>query len=257
MHLFGGFNRYDVQIVAIFAMLVMALIVSIPIWNKNRSTLALFSGLILLPYSVAIGTGNTLFTQVIDSLAPWGVLIAVLVVARHPEDLSKMPTSLIGICFIVTIALQIVTSGFRPYHLSLFLTKQDQTTVVGNLGEVKVDAGTYKFLTEMRAAVNECDIALGAPFIGLYNIPGVAIALQAVPVLTPWLNNRAQAEFVIERVRSEGLRSAIVALQMGDNEAIPPLPKQLVAFPLGYRYCGMATYPYRQQRIQIWQSQAR
>lgn len=256
-YLFGGFNRYDVQIVAIFAMLVMALIVSIPVWNKNRSTLALFSGLILLAYSVAIGTGNALFTQVIDSLAPWGAVIAVLVVARQPDDFNKMPSSLVGICFIVTIALQIVTSGFRPYNLSLPLTKQNQTTTLGNLGEVKVDAGTYKFLEEMKAVVKECNIAPGAPFIGLYNIPGVALPLQAVPVLTPWLNNRTQAEFVIGRVRSEDLHSAIVAFQMEGTEVFPPLPRQLAAFPLGYRYCGTATYPYRQQSIQIWEFQAR
>jgi len=258
-HLLGGWNdgQSFAAPVAIFAMLIMALIVSIPVWNKNRTLIALFGGLILLPYSVAMGTGNTLFTQVIVSLAPWGVLIAVLVVSRYPKDLSKMPISLIGCCFMATIAIQIVTSCFRPYHLSLPLTKQDQTTTVGNLGEVKVDAGTYKFLTEMRAAVNECDIAPGAPFIGLYNIPGVALVLQAVPVLTPWLNNREQAEFVMERVRSKELHSVVVALQMGGNEAFPPLPQQLAAFPLGYRYCGMATYPYMQQSIQIWQSQAR
>jgi hypothetical protein len=255
-YLFGGFNRYSIQTVAIFAMLVMALIVSMPVWNKNRRTLTLFSGLILLPYSVAIGTGNELFTQIIDSLAPWGALIAVLVVARHPDDFNKMLTSLIGVCFIVTIALQIVTSCFRPYHLLLSLTKQDQMTTVGSLGEVKVDVGTYKFLTEMKAAAKECNIAPGAPFIGLYNIPGAALALQAIPVLTPWLNNKAQAEFVIERVRSEDLHSAVVALQMRGNGVFPPLPQQMSAFPSGYRYCGMATYPYMQQRIQIWQPQA-
>jgi hypothetical protein len=128
---------------------------------------------------------------------------------------------------------------------------------VGNIGAVKVDAGTYKFLTEMRAAVNECDIAPGAPFIGLYNIPGVELALQAGPVLTPWLNNRAQAQFVLEQVRSERLHSAVLALQMTDGGVIPPLPQQLATFPLGYRYCGVATYPYKKQRIQIWQSQTR
>ncbi len=256
-YLFGGFNRYGVQTIAIFGMLVMALIVSIPVWNKNRSTLALFSGLILLPYSVAVGTGNVMFTQIIDSLAPWGVLIAVLIVARHPEDLNKTPILLIGICFIVTITLQIISSNFRPYHLSLPLTKHDQTTVVGSLGKLKVDAGTYKFLVEMRAAAKECAIAPGAPFIGLYNIPGVALALQAIPVLTPWLNNQTQANFIMERVPSEELLSAVIALQIGGHGALPPLPQQLAAFPMGYRYCGMATYPYLQQKIQIWQSQVR
>ena len=48
-YLFGGFNRYDVQTVALFAMLVMALIVSIPVWNKNRDALALFAGIDLAP----------------------------------------------------------------------------------------------------------------------------------------------------------------------------------------------------------------
>jgi hypothetical protein len=256
-YLFGGSNRYDVQTVALFAMLAIMLMVSIPIWNKNRSTLALFAGLILLPYSVAMGTGNSLFTQVIDSLAPWGALIAVLAVASYTDDFSKMPASLIGLCFVVTIALQIITSGFRPYHLALPLIKQDQTIVVGNLGKVKVDAGTFKFLMDMKAAVKECDIAPGAAFIGLYNIPGAALVLQATPVLTPWLGNREQAEFVIERMRAEELHSTVAALQMNSNGTFPPLPEQLATFPSGYRYCGMATYPYLQQRIQIWQLRSR
>ncbi|MFC5520589.1 hypothetical protein [Polaromonas jejuensis] len=254
-YLFGGFNRYDAQIVAIFSMLLMMLIVTIPVWSKNRNTFALFIGLFLLPYSVGIGTGNALFTQVIDSLAPWGALIAVLVVARQPDHVNKIPSSLIGSCFMVTIALQIVTSNFRPYNLSLPLTRQDQATTVGQLGEVKVDAGTYKFLAEMKAAAKVCEIAPGAPFFGLYNIPGVALALQATPVLTPWINNRAQAEFVIERVRSEDLHSAVVAFQMKGRDFFPPIPQQMAAFPLGYRYCGMATYPYMHQRIQIWKVQ--
>ena len=81
-------------------------------------------------------------------------------------------------------------------------------------------------------------------------------ALQATPVMTPWLNNREQTEFVFERVRSEELHSAVVAIQMEGNGISPPFPLQLAAFPLGYQYCGMATNPFMQQRIQIWQSQA-
>ena len=256
-YLFGGYNRYGAQMVAIFAMMVMALIVTIPVWSKNRNTLALFAGLLLLPYSVGIGTGNALFTQVIVSLAPWGALIAVLVVARPADHVNKMPASLIGICFMLTIMLQIITSSLRPYNLLLPLGKQDQTTTVGNMGEVKVDAGTYKFIAEMKAAVRECEIAPGAPFFGFYNIPGVALALKAIPVSTPWLNNRAQAEFVIKRVRSEDLRSAVVALQMTGSGDFPLLPQKMAEIPLDYQYCGTATYPYLQQKIQIWQSRVR
>lgn len=254
-YLFGGFGRYGIQIVAIVAMLIMALSVSASVWKRNKSTLGLLAGLILLPYTVVIGTGNMLFTQIIDSLAPWGALIALLVIARVPTDRNRVFISLIGVCFMATVSLQIVTSAMRPYNLSSPLTKQDQAITVGDLGRVKVDAETHQFLTDMQAAVERCHIAPGAPYLGLYNIPGVALTLQATPVATPWLNNRVQAEFVIERARPEELHQAIVALQMGENEAFPALPRQLEGFPSGYQYCGRAIYPYMHQHIQIWQSQ--
>lgn len=256
-YLFGGFNRYDVQLVAIFAMLVMALIASIQVWSRNKNTFILTIGLVLLPYSVAIGTGNVLFTQVIDSLAPWGALISVLVIAGHRDSFNKMIVSLIGFCFIGTIALQIFTSCFRPYHLSSTLAKQDRTVIIGNLGKVKVDAETFRFVTDLNAAAKKCDIEPGAPFIGLYNIPGVSLVLQSIPVLTPWLNNLAQSDFVFERVSLKKLNSVVLALQMEGDRGQPPLSQQFSAFPLGYRYCGMTTYPYMQQSIQIWQSQTR
>jgi hypothetical protein len=53
------------------------------------------------------------------------------------------------------------------------------------------------------------------------------------------------------------MQSALVAFQMIGEEVFPPLPQQLSAFPFGYRYCGSAIYPYREQRIQIWQFLAR
>jgi len=258
-YLCGGWNADGsfTTPAAILSMLAMVLIVSMPVWNKDRKTLALFAGLILHPYAVAVGTGNTLFTQVIDSLAPWGVAVAVPLVAHHYDDGRKVTASLIGLCFMATVTLNIVTSCFRPYHLSLPLTQQDHVISVGGIGKVRVDAGTYRFLMEVKEAVEACDIRPGAPFIGLYNIPGVAIALQAIPVSTPWLNNREQAAFILERTPLEGLHEVVLAFQTGDDMASPQLPQQLASFPSGYRYCGMATYPYAEQRIKIWQSQSR
>ena len=147
-YLCGGWNNDGsfAPPVAVFAMLIMSMLVSIPVWSRNRSFFVLFSVLILLPYSVAMGTSNTLFTQIVVSLAPWGTLVAVLVVADQPKGFSKMPVSLIGLCFIVTVSLQIVTSGLRPYHLSNSLLKQNKAIIIGNLGVVKVDAETYNFL---------------------------------------------------------------------------------------------------------------
>lgn len=239
---------------AIVAMLIMVLVVSIPVWNKNRNLIALFAGLLLLPYSVAMGTGNTLFTQVIVSLAPWGTLIGVLMVARFPENISKMPVSLIGLCFIAIVSLQIVTSGFRPYHMSSPLIEQDQEFTITNYGTVKVDAETHRFLTDIKMAAKDCDIAPGTPFLGFYNIPGVALVLQASPVMFPWLNNVAQAEFVLHRTSAEKLHTVILSLNIDQTGVIPQLPNQLNSFPQGFRYCGTAEYPFHDQKIQIWKS---
>ncbi|RJG02920.1 hypothetical protein [Noviherbaspirillum sedimenti] len=255
-HLLGGWSVKGTIAapIAIFAMLIMALLVSIPVWRKNRRSIALFGGLFFLPYSVAMGTGNTLFTQVIVSLAPWATLVTLLVVAHHPKGLSKIPASVIGFCFIATVSSQIVTSSLQPYNMTTPLTKQDQLFSIGNLGVVKVDAETHKFLADMKAATKECNILPGAPFLGLYNIPGVALALQSVPVMTPWLNNVAQAAFVLERAHHDELHSVVVAVNMGAAEKLPPLPHQLGGFPFGYHYCGTATYPFGGQKIKIWQS---
>ena len=136
----------------------------------------------------------------------------------------------------------------------LALIKQNMEFETGNLGVVKVDTETHKFLTDIKAAAKDCNIAPGTPFLGLYNTPGVALTLQATPVMSPWLNNAAQAEFVLERTHPEEMRSVIVALSMTNAGDLPPLPPQLEAFPSGFRYCGTATYPFGSQAIQIWQN---
>ncbi len=257
----GGWNdgqALDAPI-ALFAMLILALMVSIPVWTKNRQSLAVFGGLILVPYSVAMGTGNTLFTQAVVSLAPWSVLIALLAMALFPKERSKMPVLFVAFCFMATVSSQIITSGWRPYHMTAPLIQQDQPIPIGNLGAVKVDAETRQFIVDLQAAARYCNLVPGLPFLGLYNIPGVALVLDAAPVMSPWLNNLDQAEFVLERTQSDRLSSQIVALNLnGENRTdFPPLPKQLKNFPSGYMVCGMATYPFGSQKIQIWKSVAK
>jgi hypothetical protein len=239
---------------ALFALLIAALVLSIPLLRKNLQRAALMGGLALLPYTVAMGTGNMLFTQVIVSLAPWGVLVAALVMTRPSEAWHPLPAALIGICFVGTVSSQILTSGERPYHLADSLHKQDIPTALEELGVVKVDSRTYEFLQDLQTAKRNCGILPGATFIGLYNIPGVALVLQSVPLISPWLNNAAQADFVLERTPTANLSAVVLAVNLSDKGALPPLPARLRQFPVGYRYCGTAIYPYNNQEIQIWRS---
>ena len=74
--------------------------------------------------------------------------------------------------------------------------------------------------------------------------------------MSPWLYNAAQAEFVLERARPADLSAAVLALNLHEwgKGVLPPLPAQLARFPIGYSYCGVAIYPFKNQKIEIWQS---
>jgi hypothetical protein len=258
-HWIGGWDAKGTvgQPIALFAMLIMALVLWIPLAKGNPRQASLVVGLVLLPYSVAMGTGNMLFTQVIASLAFWSVLVAALIATHPRRALHPLPAALLAVCFVATVASQIVTSGSRPYQLAEPLHKQDFPFALEGLGVVKVDSRTHEFLRDLQSAKVACGLRDGVPFIGLYNVPGVALALRAVPPMSPWLYNAAQAEFVLERTRPADLSSAVVAVKLlGENkDVMPPLPVQLGRFPAGYRYCGAAFYPFHNHKIEVWQSQ--
>lgn len=253
--LLGGVEQYAVQMKAALALLLASLAVVASVWVRDRRLAALVLGLVALPYAVAFGTGNSLFTQIIVSMAPWGVLMAVLATLASADRSNRTLSLALLAAFTVTLASQIVTSGFRaPYHLAEPLVRQTEPVDVGVLGRVRVDAGTAAFVRSLDAAVTACRIAPGAPFLGLYNIPGVALALRAVPVVTPWLNNAAQAETALAFGPPDVLRSAVVAIRDNADGSRVAMPSRLSIFPTGFRLCGEATYPFENQRITIWQA---
>ena len=126
---------------------------------------------------------------------------------------------------------------------------QTEPIRVGAIGTVRMDKETHLFVTELNEAARKCQILPGRPFLGLYNIPGVALVIQGVPVFTPWLNGPAQAEALLNAAPLQTLRSAVVGLQLLPNGRVPQINKLLPGFPTDYRLCGTATYPYQQQEI--------
>jgi hypothetical protein len=212
----------------------------------------LAAGLVLLPYSVAMGTGNALFSQVIVSLAPWGGLAALAGYARKNTFQGGAVSRAVLAGFVLMTSVQILVYQSKlPYNMSSSMREQDLPVSVGALGLVRVDAPTRQFVQEMDAAVASCGITPETPFLGLYNIPGAALALNAVPVITPWLNNVAQAEAVLARAPSV-VSEAAIAVKMNADGSLPAFPSQMTDFPSAFRYCGEATYPYGEQRIRIW-----
>lgn len=212
----------------------------------------LIAALAMLPYTVAMGTGNALFGQVIVSLAPWGALMALAAYARPVETRDAVVPMVILAGFVALTSIQILVYKTKiPYNLNERMDRQSFPVTIGPLGRVKVDAGTLQFAQEIDAAVAKCHIVPGAPFLGLYNVPGLALALNAVPVGTPWLNNVAQADAVLSSNEAIAGR-AVIAIRLNMDGSLPPLPAALNGFPSDFQHCGDAVFPYGKQNIQIW-----
>lgn len=249
----GGVDRYATVTGSALVMFVLVLAVSWPAWWQQRKAVVIIAGLASLPYTVAVGTGNSIFTQVIDSLAPWGAALAAVVNLPFERRNDKILATMMLAVFVSGICLQIVTSGFRaPYHLHEPLFAQSRPVVIGRLGRVKVDAGTATFVAALDAAALECGIVRGTPFLGFYNAPGVALVLGGVPILTPWLNNVAQADAVLRLAPPDRSKPRVVAIGLSPDGSTPEIPAALVSFPAEFKFCGEATYPFFEQRIQIW-----
>jgi len=247
--LLGGTGRFESQMTLTFVLALSSLVVALPAWRRDFQVGGLMLGLFLLPYSVAVGSGNSLVTQVVVSLASWGGLVALVAFRSASGPLSR------AICAVLVLAAtsQIVSSNFSPYHMNSPLHQQQYPVAIADIGDVKVDAKTRDFIHAMRAAVKNCEIASGSPYLGLYNVPGVALLTGTIPLYSPWLNDRPQADFVLAKSQPADLKGLVVAINRGDNGPVPPLPEEVAGFPTDFKYCGKGFYPYNSQTIEIWQ----
>ena len=249
----GGELHLTSQITSLAALMMMILLAAIPVWAHSIRAAAMSASLLILPYCISIGTSNPLPPQILVSLAPWGSLSAIFAYNRNWAGDRRMLAVVLCLIFVSVAASQVFTSGLFPaYHMTRPLSDQTEPVRVGALGVLRVDKAIRAFVTALTDAANNCQISPGRPFLGFYNIPGVALVIQAVPVSTPWLVAHEQAKSWLEVAPEATLRSAVVALQLLSDGSAPHVPQVLPNFPAHYRLCGTATYPYQQQKIQLW-----
>ncbi len=253
-HLVGGIGRnLTTQMISLATSLLLCLLVTLPTLLKNRNIRILSIVFFFLPFCVAVGTSALLSRHILLSLASWGTLIALLAFAGNLEGRKPLPAMLICAIFITTAVSQTMTSGFQLfYRLYRPISEQTELTKVGAIGSVKLDKKTQDFVFALTDLAEKCGITPGEPFLGYYDIPGIAIITQTVPVLTPWLFNPKQAKAILDHADPETIHSAVVGMRKPQNENTPSLPGQMNPFPKGYRSCGTVTFPYREQQIQIW-----
>jgi hypothetical protein len=248
----GAYRRMAEATYVLVAVITLLALRQGVVQAKTRLLLAV---LLFLPFAATIGTGNSLFTQVIVALAPWTVGMAVLAVlvdvTARDAPVQLGATAIL----LVLIPLQVTTSYLRdPYHLAQPLTGQTEPIRFPSLGALQVDPQTVQFVDQIAQARTTCALNDGAAYLGLFNLPGVALVLQAVPPVTPWLNNTAQAEAVLRHWSPRDAERVIIALSPEAQNGRIEVPAALRPAAGAFTFCGRATVPHHGQTIEIWAS---
>lgn len=248
-----GGEQYVMQIQAILVMLCAGIAASTSGFVFSPYRTAFVAALFLAPYTVAIGTGNAIFTQVIVTAAPWGALTIVLQGMAVSAN-SRLIASAMTVAIAVTAAAQIVTSVFRPaYHLGGSLSEQSISVEAGGFGTIRVDPATASFVRDVNSAARACDIRTGLPFFGIYSVPGLALLLDAMPLISPWISTREQAASIMEAMSDDEKHGSLIVVRRREVDGSwPIIPSDLATPGTDFILCGTAVYPFDDQHIDIW-----
>ena len=247
-HAVAGMSRYALQAVPFAAALAMSLLIPVKQWTRSPSACLLVLTLVVLPFGIALGTGNPLQIQILTALASWGALIGLLALSSQQ---ARLPAAFICLLFNLIVLLHIMTNGAQPYRMHA-LAEQTEVVTLVPLGSVKVDHQTASLVRDIQSSGQHCAIKPGRPFVDLYDLPSVALILGAVPIDSPWLLNRDYAELVLKQADPLKLKQAIVAVKLDATGTRPAPPRQLAAFPQGFRLCGRSTGPVDGLPIELW-----
>lgn len=256
-HYQGGMTQYVDVAETAYVLLILAVGLGFRGWIGHPKVRLLVAGLIILPFSISIGTGNSLFTQVIVALAPWTILATLLCLIGNHAPAIRLAQTGVTLLLLTVIPVQVLTSYTAdPYHLNAPLTDQSEPVAVGRLGTVRVDPVTLQLLADMDAVRTTCAIQPDAYFLGLYNVPGLALVLDAIPPVTPWVGNAAQTATVLSNWQPKPKDQVVLALTPEAQAIRSDLMEGLRRGPDPGTYCGSATFPKEATRVEFWLSRA-
>ena len=243
---------FVLQILFITTILFCVIFISFPEIKNNKDLCILLFTLFLLPYAIAVGTTNNISTQIIISLAPWGIIFAVLAGMDYANKVDKFLVMALLSLHLLFVASQMTLNLYkRPYHLIESYINQKHDVLIPGLGEIKVDLMTKNFIDDLSSFKRDCAIPSQVSFFGFYNIPGAVFGLDGIPKVIPWINNLNQAEFILNFTNLDdyhvlAVNNPIIGWDGGK------LPELIDKNKDNYVFCGATEYPYANQVIQIW-----
>lgn len=212
--------------------------------QESRETKSLILILLSLPYVMSFGTNNIYFEQTLFYLAPWSLVLLIL-------DQSGFQKVFRQGSFVMSavVSLHLVSSLFTPaYGLEESYIRNTVPVKVNEYGTLLFSSSQARFVHEISALRQACQVSDGFSFMGFENSGGLAIPLGMPPLGNSWTTSKYQAELNLSDPK--GTRQILIAFRSPFVDDKNLVPAEL-DFPDSFELCARVALSDRQIFV-IW-----
>ena len=260
---FGIINGYFYVIVILFQ---MSIILAIAIKKKkltpafiniNANKLILLLLLFITPFLGAFGTANSLFLNVLIHIAPWFVIIIILLIELSSQIKNTSSLSLL-LLLPSCITFSQIGHGclFEPFNSPGFFKTTEKIDELPAIKGIYVDKNLKKSLLELNSLLRQNKFKDGYPIFG-YSIPGIVYALGGISPGMPYYFNKEPRDS-ISMNRFKYNNNAPVIMINDDNEIdkvlLATMKTKSIFYPEEYFFVGEVEFcsPYFKKILKVY-----
>ena len=260
---FGIINGYFYVIVILFQ---MSIILAIAIKKKkltpafiniNANKLILLLLLFITPFLGAFGTANSLFLNVLIHIAPWFIIIIILLIELSIQIKNTSSLSLL-LLLPSCITFSQIAHGclFEPFNSPGFFKTTEKIDQLPAIKGIYVDKNLKKSLLELNSLLRQNKFKDGYPIFG-YSIPGIVYALGAIsPGMPHYFNREPRDSISMNRFKYNN--NAPVIIINDDNEIdkvlLATMKTKSIFYPEEYFFVGEVEFcsPYFKKILKVY-----
>ena len=260
---FGIINGYFYVIVILFQ---MSIILAIAIKKKkltpafiniNANKLILLLLLFITPFLGAFGTANSLFLNVLIHIAPWFIIIIILLIEL---SIQIKNTSSLSLLLLLPSCITFSQIGhgclFEPFKSPGFFKTTEKIDELPAIKGIYVDKNLKKSLLELNSLLRQNKFKDGYPIFG-YSIPGIVYALGAIsPGMPHYFNREPRDSISMNRFKYNN--NAPVIIINDDNEIdkvlLATMKTKSIFYPEEYFFVGEVEFcsPYFKKILKVY-----
>ena len=215
----------------------------------NTQKIAVGFFLLVLPFTLALGTNNPLPLQASIFQLFW-ILLFVLLLSELNSKLRVVSNLLLGLFVIVSISQSVHGYYFKPYRIPGTLADQN-SKVEGIRKKANLNVHpTFNFFVSQLDSILQanCVLASPQPLISMFYDPGICYLLDGIGPGSPWYKYSYDNLncFNVRNSKIEDFDKTVIISESGGmlrEPFINCLNDLGLNFPQGYRMIGSTTHP--------------